>query len=64
MAVQQRQHVHEVVCSTFFSGLISMFFFDVLQISSWCNQICSECIAQTCTPLATGLTTTVKEETD
>jgi hypothetical protein len=35
-AVQQRQHVDAVVSPLFFSGLISVFFFDILQIGSGC----------------------------
>ena len=54
-AVQQRQHVDAVGCGTFFSGLISMFVFDILQIPSGCNQIYSGCIARTFIQLATGL---------
>jgi hypothetical protein len=32
-----------------------MLVFDILQIPSECIQICSGCIAPTCTPLATDL---------
>jgi hypothetical protein len=37
-AVQQRQHVDGVGCDMFFSGLISVFVFDILQIQSGCIQ--------------------------
>ena len=47
-----RQHMDAVVCPTFFSGLISMFTFGILQIPSMCIQNCGWCIAPTCT---TGL---------
>jgi hypothetical protein len=40
-AVQQRQRVDAVGCSMFFSGLISMFVFDILHIPSRWIQICS-----------------------
>ena len=51
MAVQQRQHVAAVGVAGFISRLISMFAFDILQIPSGCNKICSGCIALTCIPL-------------
>jgi hypothetical protein len=50
--------VDAVECRTFFSRLISIFVFDILQIPRWCIQICSGRIAPTCTPLAIGLDTT------
>jgi len=37
--VQHRQHVDAVGIRTFFSGLIGIFVFDVLQIRSGCIQI-------------------------
>jgi len=46
--VQQRKHVFVVGYITLFSGLMSMFAFDTLQIPSGC-------IAPICIPLATGL---------
>jgi hypothetical protein len=54
-AVQQRQDVDAVWCSTVFSRLISTFAFDTLQIPSKCIAICSECITHTCTFLVTDL---------
>jgi hypothetical protein len=48
MAVQQRQHVDVIGCGMIFSGLIGMFVFHILQISSGC-------IALPCILLATGL---------
>jgi hypothetical protein len=56
MAVQQQQHMDVVGCCMFFSRLISMFIFNILQFPSRCNQIVSRCIAPTCTALATGCT--------
>jgi hypothetical protein len=50
MAVQQGQHVAAVGCHTFFSGLISVFVFDILQILSESRQICSGRFTRTCTP--------------
>jgi len=44
-SVQHRQHGEAVGCATFFSGLISRYVFDILQIPSWCSQICSGWIA-------------------
>jgi hypothetical protein len=37
--VQHRQYVNAVGIPTFFSGLIGMFVFDVLQIPSGCRKI-------------------------
>jgi len=54
--VQQRKQAFVVGYITLFSGLMSMFAFDTLQIPSGCNQIHTECIASICIPLATGLT--------
>jgi hypothetical protein len=45
MAGQQRQHVDAIGCRTSFSGLISMFVFDILQIPGGCIQICRRFIA-------------------
>ena len=53
--VQNRQHMDVLGCHLSFNRLISMLVCDSLQISSVCIQICSGCIAATCTPLATGL---------
>ena len=50
----QTEHVDAVGCDTFYSELISMFVFGILQIPSRCIRICSGCIAPTCTPLAKG----------
>jgi hypothetical protein len=52
---KQRQHIDLVWSTTFFSRLFSISFFDILQIHSESIQICSGCIAPTCTPLAAGL---------
>jgi hypothetical protein len=49
MAVQLMQHVEAVGFRNFFSRLISMFVFDILQIPNWYIQICSGYIAPTCT---------------
>ena len=54
MAVQQQQHMDVVVCCTFFSRMISMFIFNILQFPSRYIQICMECIAPTCATRATG----------
>ena len=54
---QLRQHVGAVGCRTSFSGPISKFVYDILQITSGSIQICGGCTERTCTPLATGLTT-------
>ena len=56
-AVQQRQHVDVANCHKFFNRLIDVSVFDILQIHSGFSQICSGCIASTCTPLATDLLT-------
>ena len=48
-AVQQRQHVDAVRCRTFFSGVISMSVFHILQIPTRRIQFCRACIAPTCT---------------
>jgi hypothetical protein len=48
--VQQRQNVDAVRCRTFFSWLINIFVFDILQVPGECIQICSGCIALTCKP--------------
>jgi len=46
----------EVVgCCMFFSGLFSMFVFDILQIYDGSIEICIGCSTITCTSLATGL---------
>ena len=50
MMVQKLQHMDVLRCHLSFNRLISMFVFDSLQISSVCIQICSGCIAVTCTP--------------
>jgi hypothetical protein len=55
-AVQQRQHVNAAGCGTFFSDLINVFVFDILQIRSGCTQIFSGC-----TTPATGLTYSGRE---
>lgn len=44
-----------ICCCTFFSGLISRFFFDILQNPSGCLQIFSGYIVLTCNPPAMGL---------
>jgi len=59
MMVQKLQHMDVLGCHLSFNRLISMFVFDSLQIASVCIQICSGCIAVTCTPLATGLYCTI-----
>jgi hypothetical protein len=41
-AVQQKKHGDAAVYRPFFSGLISMFVFDILQTPSSCIQICSK----------------------
>jgi len=51
--VQQRQLMDAVDCHTFYSRLISMFDFDILQIVNGCIQICSGY-----TPMAMGLSYT------
>jgi len=51
----KRQHVDGVGCLTLFSGLVSMFVFDILQIPSGCIRICRRCIAPNCTHLAMGV---------
>lgn len=51
----KRQHLYGVGCRMLLSGLISMFFFDVLQIPIGCICICRRCIAPNCTHLAMGL---------
>jgi hypothetical protein len=43
--MQQRQNLDAVGCRTIFSGLLSMFVFDILQIPDECIQICSGCKA-------------------
>ena len=54
-AVQRRQHVDVAGCRTFFfSGLISMFVFDILQIPSACSQIYCGCCAPNCAPPGYG----------
>jgi len=53
--VQQRKHVFVAGYIILFSGLMSMFAFDTLQIPSRCIHIRSGCIARTYIPLATGL---------
>lgn len=53
--VQRRKHVFVAGYNILFSGLMSMFTFDTLQIPSRCIHICSGCIARTYIPLATGL---------
>jgi len=53
-AVQQRQHVGAAGCRAFFSGLIGIFVFDVLQIPCTPIQICNEGSAPTCTPRGYG----------
>jgi hypothetical protein len=53
-----RGNIVDVVnCHKFFSRVIGVSVFDILQIHSGFSQICSGCIASTCTPLATGLLT-------
>lgn len=47
------------VARFFFSGLISMFVFDILQIPSACSQIYCGCCAPNCAPLDMGLITAV-----
>ena len=49
-------------CGTFFSEMISVFVFDILQIRSGCFEIRSWCIAPTCTPLVTDLPAVYKAE--
>jgi hypothetical protein len=53
-AAQQKQYVDTVWCHEFFSGLISMFVFDILQICRGYRQICSGYSASP-SPPATGL---------
>jgi hypothetical protein len=55
MAIQQRQHVDEAWCHMLFSGLITMFVFDIFQTHGGCIQICSGCTEATYTVMATGL---------
>jgi hypothetical protein len=55
MALQQRQHVDAVRCRTCFSGMISIFVFDILRIPSWCIKISSACTAPDCTRQAVCL---------
>jgi hypothetical protein len=54
-AIRQGQHLDAVRCRTLFSGLISMFVFDILQILSRCIKFCSERTGHNCTPMATSL---------
>jgi len=44
-----------VGCRTFYRGLISIFTFDIPKIPSGCREICSRCIAHSCTPVSMGL---------
>ena len=56
---QQRQHVDAVRVASYFSRVISVFVFNILQILIGCTQICSGRSAHTCTPLARGAVETV-----
>jgi hypothetical protein len=55
MAVQQRQHVDAVRWRTCFSGMISVFVFDMLRIPSGCIQSGSAYTAPACTRQAVCL---------
>ena len=53
---QPQRHVDAVACHRFLIWLTCMFVFDILQISSWCIQICKGLTAPTCVAaLATGM---------
>ena len=54
-AVHLGQHLAVVRCRAFFSWMISIFVFDILQIPSGCIKFCSGRTAPTCTPMTTGL---------
>lgn len=49
-----KQHVYDAGCQDF-SGMISMFLFDILQIASECIQNFNWCIAPTYIPFGMGL---------
>ena len=58
-AMMVRNLLDVLGCHLSFNRLFIMFVFDSLQISSVCIQICTGCIAVTCTPLVIGLYCTI-----